>query len=591
MAFYSMGYYIKLLILPYPLLVYYGYSYVEIEGWGNIWTLLSAAIFIGGGIYCLLNLSKKNILIFGFLYFAINIFAFSNLIPMPGIIADRFAYGASLGFSIMLCYLILNLLKVNLEKGSALKLPNQLTYAFISLFIICNIYIFQRNQDWKDHLTIYLTDVEKAPESAKLNALIGGYCMQTMEKFRNGKLEKKLTQEEFKKYIELSEKHFKAALKVYPDYIACLNNMGTLYYSYKGEMDSAAIFFEKTLKLDPKHVQANFNLGSYYEIQFGSLQLMEKFLSSRFQIDSLSNTEIKGDKKIHQYIASVLTYFRTTNLAFTDLTKTFQQFIDDNRNSNGNVNRNNYINAIDTYWGNLLSKYKINLNQSLQPGNDFIQLILNSKTTDPNEFSLMLQNAVQSKLIQQFQPMLNEQFEKVFSREIDTSDYSLILSQLKIEKKEVSKKMISSYNSALFTDKFYPPAYQKLAQIYTNEKLWEESLEMNKKVLKSDETSRFVDVYRMMGTAYFYTNREEKGIKYFEMAILEEQKILKKAEISLQQQSVAGLNISVQKLNQLVINSKNNLYLLYMNMGAMYDSMGNDQKANECLELSKNYKN
>ena len=37
------------------------------------------------------------------------------------------------------------------------------------------------------------------------------------------------------------------------------------------------------------------------------------------------------------------------------------------------------------------------------------------------------------------------------------------------------------------------------------------------------------------------------------MSIAEEQKILKKVEISLKQHSAAGLNISVQKLNQLKI--------------------------------------
>jgi len=590
MAFYSMGYYIKLLILPYPLLVYYGYSYVEIEGWGNIITILSVLFFIGGGIYSLLNLSKKNILIFGFLYFTFNIFAFSNLLPMPGIIADRFAYGASLGFSIMISFLVFKLMKVNLEKGSEIKIPSQFTYGFIALFLICNIYLFQRNKDWKDHLTIYLADVEKAPESAKLNALIGGYCMQTLEQYRNGKLEKKLTQEEFNNYIRLSDKHFKAAIQLYPDYVASLNNMGTLYYSYKSELDSSAQYFERVLALEPKHVQANFNLGSYYEIQFGSLDLMDKIISRNFSNDSLSKLNDKLDKKWKKYIYDILPFYRATNLAYTDLTKTFQQFIDDSRNTNGNVNRDNYINAINNYWNNVLLKYKVDPNQSLLPGNDFIQLIVNSNYPDPNEFSLMLQNAVHTKFIQQFQPIFNDVFKSSFSRDIDTNDYFLLLNQIKNEKDEISKKMIKCFNTALYTNKFYPPAYQKLSQLYSSQKLWEELLALNKKVLESDETSRFVDIYRMMGTAYFYSNREQEGIKYFDLAITEEIKILRKAEISLQQQSVAGLNISVQKLNKLVMGSRGNIYQLYMNMGAMYNSMGNEEKANECLKLSTPYK-
>lgn len=591
MAFYSMGYYIKLLLLPYPLLVYYGYSHVEIAEWSNIWTILSALIFIGGGIYCLLNLSKKNILVFGFLYFTFNIGAFSNIMPMPGMIAERFAYGASLGFSIIFCYAILRLLKVNLEKNVSLKIPTPFIYSFLGLFLISNIYIFQRNKDWKDHLSIYTADSVKAPESAKIHALIGGYCMQTLERVRTGKMDKNFTQQEFNNYIKLSKKHFNDALTIYPTYVACLNNLGTLYYSYLGEMDSSAIYFKEVLKLEPKHVQANFNLGSYYELNFGALQLMENYLIQNNHNDSLGITNSKESKKNKKYIQSVIGYYRTMNLTYNDLSKIFQQFINDSRASNGRINNDIYISNINGAWNNVISKFKIEPSQILQPGNDFIQAIITSKTSDQNEFSKMLLNLVNTKLYIQFQPLLNEKFNQEFSRDMDSSDYSGILKQIKIEKELAISEMIRLFDEALFTKKMYPPAFQKLSQIYTNLQLWDSLLHLNEKVLKSDETSRFTDVYRMIGTAYFYTKKEIEGIKYFEMSIAEEQKIMKKAEISLKQQSVAGINLSVQKLNQLIMTSRNTIFTLYMNMGAMYNSIGNETKANECLSLSQNYKN
>ncbi len=591
MAFYSMGYYIKLLILPYPLLVYYGYSHIEIAEWSNIWTILSALIFIGGGIYCLLNLSKKNILVFGFLYFTINIGAFSNIMPMPGIIAERFAYGASLGFSIIFCYGILKLLKINLEKNASLKIPTPFIYGFLGLFLISNIYIFQRNKDWKDHLSIYSADTIKAPSSAKIHALIGGYCMQTLEKVRTGKMDKKFTQQEYNNYIQLSQKHFNDALEIFPTYVACLNNLGTLYYSYKGEMDSSAHYFKQVLKLDPKHVQANFNLGSYYEIKYSAFQLMSEYFEKENRNDSIVSLSKNDAKKISDYLSSITNYFRVTNLAFTDLSKTFQQFINDSRVSNGQVNTDTYIASINTYWSNLLLKNKIDPSQTIQPGSEFIQAIINSRITDQNEFAMMLQNLVKAKLLNQFEPLIKSNFKSEFSRDMDTSDYSGILNQLKSEQNKAVREMIKLFDQALFAEKMYPPAFQKLSQIYTNLQLWDSLLHLNEKVLESPETSRFTDVYRMMGTSYFYSKKENEGIKYFEMSIAEEQKILKKVEISLKQHSAAGLNISVQKLNQLIFNSKNTIYTLYMNMGAMYDSIGNESKANECLANSQYYKN
>ncbi len=590
MAFYSMGYYIRLLFIPYPLLIYYGYSHVEIVGWDNIWTIVSALVFLGGGIYCLLNLSKKNILIFGFLYFTYNIVLFYNLLPTPGIIADRFAYGASLGFSIFVCLLVFKALKVDLDKNAKLKIPTGLTYGFIGLFLVCNIYVFQRNKDWKDHLTIYLADAEKAPDSAKIHALIGGYCMQTMERSRTGKLKKPLTQEEYARYIQLSETHFKEALRVYPDYVACLNNLGTLNYSYKGEMDSSAMYFESVLKLEPNHVQANFNLGSYNEIKFGALVLMEKYFSSMNIQDSISSSITMGDDaKMERYIQSIVKYFRLSNLAYSDLTKTFQQFIDDSRNSNGNVNRANYINAINNYWSGLMMKVKLDPSQVKMPGEDFLQVIVNSRTNHQNEFSKMLQAEVHSKLITELTPLIKEGFQAEFSREPDSSDYRKLTYHSGLEKEKAAQKMIKMFDNALFSGKMYAPAYQKLSQIYSGRQLWDSLLHLNQKVLKAEEATRLTDVYRMMGTAYFYSKRETEGIKYFEMSISEEEKILNKVAVTLKHQSAVGNSIAVQRMNQFLINTKNNLYSLNMNLGAMHNSMGNEAKANEYLLKAKNY--
>jgi hypothetical protein len=590
MAFYSMGYYIKLLLFPYPLLVYYGYSYVEIEGWDNIWTIISALIFIGGGVYSLMNLTKKNILIFGFLYFTLNIGIFSNVIPTPGIIADRFAYGASLGFSIFICYLLFTLLKVDISKDAKLRIPSFLTYGSIGLLLICNIYIFQRNKDWKDHLTLYLVDSEKAPESAKIHALIGGYCMQSMERSRTGKLKKALTQAEMAKFTELSETHLKAALKIFPNYVACMNNLGTLFYSYKGEIDSSALYFESVLKLEPEHTQANFNLGSYHEMRYTALLMMEKYFTHSDTTDSSYQIKFEKNEKSVRFIRNVLPYFRMANLAYNDLTRNFQQFIDDSRNSNGKVNEELYVANINNYWGNLLMKIKMNPENSLMPGRDFIQSIKNSKTNNQNEFNQMLQDLVQSKFLQQVEPLIRDEFEKEFSKSLDRSDYGTIAFHAKMEKDLALQKTITLFNNSLFSEKIYTPAFQKLSQLYSSQQLWDSIISLNEKVLASEDTKRLTDIYRMSGTAYFYSKKNEEGIKYFEMSIREEEKILNKITITLKQHSTAGNSVVVQKMNQFLISTKNNLYTLNMNLGAMYNSIGNETKANEYLKISEAYK-
>jgi molybdopterin-biosynthesis enzyme MoeA-like protein len=589
MIFYSMGYYVKLFFIPYPLLVYYGYSHVEIESWGNIWVILSALFFIVTTAYCLYHFKKKNILIFGFLYFLINIGTFSNIKPMPGIIADRFAYGASLGLCIVVCYGLFQLLKINIDKKSNFNIPANLKYASLAIVIVCSGYIIRRNKDWHDHLSIYMADYEKAPNSAKINALIGGYCMQTMEKDRNGKLKEKLTPEIYTKYIKLSRKHFQEALVIFPDYVACLNNLGTLYYSYIGNLDSAKMYFDQVIALEPEHVQANFNMGSYYEIEVAAYQLMEQHLSSISNTDSLvSEADLVKSK---EFYSKAIPIYRTGYLAFNDLTKTFQQFINDSRNSGGKISAEPYIANIDQYWQNLVLKFKLDPSQSLNPGREMINAITTSTLNNPNEFSMMLRKTVFTLYQRQFESIIFREFSSAFGREISETKLHSLLTSIQKERIKTRDKMIVNFNAAFFAENPFTPAYQKLIQIYTEEKMWKELADMNLKLIDSKHVSRLTDIYRNIGTGFFYSNKEKEGINYFEMSIKEELKILKKIQISLQQQSQAGNSLATQKLNQILLGCKNNLYTLHMNTGAMYHTIGDSVKANEYGKLGEQYKN
>ena len=121
----------------------------------------------------------------------------------------------------------------------------------------------------------------------------------------------------------------------------------------------------------------------------------------------------------------------------------------------------------------------------------------------------MLQNLVKAKLLNQFEPLIKSNFKSEFSRNMDTSDYSGILYQLKSEQNKAVREMIKLFDQALFAEKLYPPAFQKLSQIYTNLQLWDSLLHLNEKIVESPETSRFTDVYRMMGTSYFYSKKEK----------------------------------------------------------------------------------
>ena len=59
-----------------------------------------------------------------------------------------------------------------------------------------------------------------------------------------------------------AEKHYLEALRILPNYISALNNLGMLYHSYIGKSDVALPYLQKAVKLDTAYVEAHYNLAS-----------------------------------------------------------------------------------------------------------------------------------------------------------------------------------------------------------------------------------------------------------------------------------------------------------------------------------------
>src|SRR6185437_879410 len=122
-AFYTMGYYIKLLVFPYPLCCYYGYNAIPMSGWATPFFIISFVVYVVIGIYALKFFSQKNVLSYGILIYLAGVFPFANIVqPVAGIIGERFIYFASFGFCIATAYLLLMLLKIDIKSKSAFSI-------------------------------------------------------------------------------------------------------------------------------------------------------------------------------------------------------------------------------------------------------------------------------------------------------------------------------------------------------------------------------------------------------------------------------------------------------------------------------------
>ncbi len=293
-AFMLGGKYLKNLVFPHPLGSDFGYPQYTIVDWGDWRVLLSLLIFIGMGIWAVLNLKKKNLLAFGILYFLITFSIFSNMIIKIGTsYGDRLMYAPSLGYAIVLAVLVVQLTKSEMDNKARnfktffkqYKTP-VLIVGLIALAYAVKTYT--RNTVWENSYSLYEADIKIAPNSAKLNYHYGLELNKigiaaTDDAKRKEYWDKALAQ--FNRAIELTPdysdaygqrgllfyrgKNFEQAIKDYEKSIALkpnskvYSNMGTIYFE-TGRIADAINAYKNAIKYDPRFVDARRNLGSAY---------------------------------------------------------------------------------------------------------------------------------------------------------------------------------------------------------------------------------------------------------------------------------------------------------------------------------------
>ncbi len=276
MAFYSIFYYIKLLFVPHPLLSYYGYDHVSIVGWNNIYVWLGVIITIPLAVFIIWKFKTKSILVYGLAFFFIAISMYSNLIkPAVGIIAERFAYIPSLGFCIVIGWLLLKIFKVDVTNTSSEKIP-KLNYAFLGIFSILvlasSAKVFSRNLDWKNLVTTLERDLEIAPKSVKLNMLLANDLFETAT-VKNRK------EKEKDSLLKRSAFYYNQALATYPEHTPAHNNLGVLY-NMTGEYKKSQEHFLKASQDENPSAQTFFNLGLSYQANGDSTKAIESLKKS-----------------------------------------------------------------------------------------------------------------------------------------------------------------------------------------------------------------------------------------------------------------------------------------------------------------------
>ena len=247
-----LGKYIKLLFVPYPLFCDYSFRMIDFVSFGDPWVLLSLLAYLCLVVWSAMRLFQKKFdpLTFGLLFYLTTIFIFSNLYFLIGAaMAERFLFFPSVGFCIAIAVLFQRFFFKSADSSLADVLKNRTavyTFGFIGIVFIG--LTIDRNTDWKDDLTLFTTDSDKAPENCRL--LDFKAVNQGIDADNSGMSQ----MERHQKYVEIVST-LRQALSIYPAYGEAATAMSDACF-VAGMPDSALKYGQLACNLLPDYPKA-----------------------------------------------------------------------------------------------------------------------------------------------------------------------------------------------------------------------------------------------------------------------------------------------------------------------------------------------
>ncbi|MCK5215174.1 MAG: tetratricopeptide repeat protein [Candidatus Omnitrophica bacterium] len=219
-------------------------------------------LFLGIGVFKTKNHTKS--IVFGFLFFFVNIFLLLKIIPVGSfIIADRYTYLPSIGLSFIIAqgYIFLTHHKT--------PFIQRLRPIIIFLLLVClttlSFLTFNRCQVWKDSYTLWSDVIDKYPRVPLAYNNRGLIC------YSRGQYHAAIND-------------FNQALHYYPNYSQAYNNRGSIY-AHLERYDLALQDFNKALAFNPDYREAYNNRGNIHRNR-GRFDLALADYNQMLQMDS-----------------------------------------------------------------------------------------------------------------------------------------------------------------------------------------------------------------------------------------------------------------------------------------------------------------
>lgn len=282
---FSLGKYLELLFFPLKLTHDYYPRQVGVMTFGDWQVLLSLLAYLGLGVYALLRLPKRDPMSFAILFYLLTLAIVSNLFfPVGTHLAERLLFMPSVGFCLALALLGYRWAKAGSNTGKAPTFK-RLQPAFLALGLVSLLFAARtlaRNPAWQDNYTLFITDIENSPNSAKLRNAVGGELVTQSVGVKD----------EAKRQRMLNEAvgHLEQAIRIHPRYKNAYLLLGNAH-NYLKNYGPSISNYQKALAIDPNYRDAKRNLGitykdagKYYGEQLGQIDQALTYLNQAYEL-------------------------------------------------------------------------------------------------------------------------------------------------------------------------------------------------------------------------------------------------------------------------------------------------------------------
>lgn len=158
--------YLRLLFAPYGLVHDYYPRAIPVMNWTNLTPWVGLLLHLALGLFALLKFRRFPLAALGIVMYLASLSIVSNVFFSVGTnMSERFLFMPSLGWALAVTVLLAGLARRFGEGVAWVILPVVLLFGGLTL---------NRNPVWKDNFTLFTTDVQRQPNSAKLLNAAGG---------------------------------------------------------------------------------------------------------------------------------------------------------------------------------------------------------------------------------------------------------------------------------------------------------------------------------------------------------------------------------------------------------------------------------